>query len=225
VGKHDRHAVIDFLIGRLKHSRMLAKQRRGNDESGLDRFEAIPFQLTKLSELLAETPEALLAALRADFDSEDQHLFRFRGARIVKSALPELDARLEESLMKYVKMGSDDDVKFVIGILRTYEGSSAILGVCKEIIKAAPERSKTWGEVASTIESTGVVSGEYGMVDAYKRKLQLVSGWGSDEDERVRSFSGWFTEILLGLIEQQKQRADQRIALSKYQYGSDLEGG
>lgn len=223
IGKHDLHAVIDFLIGRLKHSRTLAKQKRETDESSQDRFEAIPFQLTKLNELLALAPEALLAALRVDFDSEDHYMFSYRGARIVKSAFPEYEVPLEEPLLQYVKTGNDHDIEFVIGILRAYEGSPAILGVCKEIIKAVPEHSRTWNEVASAIESTGVVGGEYGMVDAYNRKLQQVSCWVSDEDERVRSFAGWFTDALHSLIEQERQRADQRIALRKYQYGSDQE--
>ncbi|CDM46299.1 hypothetical protein ACET4R_22330 [Pseudomonas aeruginosa] len=223
IGKHDLHAVIDLLVGRLKHSRMLAKQKRESDESSQDRFEAIPFQLTKLNELLAQAPDALLTALRADFDSEDHHMFSYRGARIVKSALPEFETLLEESLLKYVKTGNDDDIGFVIGILRAYEGSSAILGVCKEIIKAAPEYSKTWNEVAAAIESTGVVGGEYGMVEAYSRKLQQVSSWESDENERVRSFAGWLKEALHSLIEQERQRADQRIALRKYQYGGEQE--
>lgn len=223
IGKHDLHAVIDFLVGRLKRSRMLAKQNRENDESSQDSFKAIPFQLTKLNELLAQAPDALLTALRADFDSEDHYMFSYRGARIVKSALPKFETLLEESLMKYVKTGNDDDFEFVIGILRAYEGSFAILGVCKEIIKAVPERSRTWNEVAAVIESTGVVGGEYGIVDAYNHKLQQVSCWVSDEDERVRNFAGWLKESLHSLIEQERQRADQRIALRKYQYGSDQE--
>lgn len=223
IGKHDLQAVIDFLVGRLKHSRMLAAQKRETDYSSQDRFEAIPFPLTKLNELLSQAPEALLAALRVDFDSEDRYMFSYRGVRTVTSAFPAFEKPLEKLLLQYVKTGSDDDIEFVIGILRAYEGSSAILGVCKEIIKAVPEHSRTWNEVASAIESTGVVAGEYGMAEAYNRKLQHLSDWMSDEDERIRSFAGWLTEALHSLIEHERQLADQRIALRKYQYGSDQE--
>lgn len=225
IGKHDLPAVIGFLVGRLKHSRKLAKQKRETDDGSQDKFEAIPFQLTKLNELLAQAPEALLAALRADFDSEDRYMFRYRGARIVKSTFPEFEAPLEESLLKYVKTDNDDDIEFVIGILNVYGGSAAILGVCKEIIKAVPERSRTWNDIASALESTGVVGGEYGVVDAYNSRVEQLSCWMSDEEERVRSFAGWLTEALHSLIEQERQRADQRIALRKYQYGSDQEEG
>lgn len=221
IGKHDLQALIDFLIGRLKHARVLAKRKHETDDGAQDRFEAIPFQLTKLNELLALAPEALLAAIRVDFDSEDRYMFSYRGARTVKSAFPEFTTTLEEPMLQYVKSGNDNDIEFVIGILRIYEGSPAILDVCKEIIKAVPEHSRTWNEVAAAIESTGVVGGEYGMVEAYKSKLQHVSCWMNEENERVRRFAGWLTEGLQSLIEQERERADRSIELRKYQYGSD----
>lgn len=221
IGKHDLHALIDFLIGRLKHARMLAKRKRETNDISQDRFEAIPFQLTKLNELLAQAPEALLNAIRADFDSEDRYMFSYRGARTVKSAFPELRTTLEELMLGYVKTGNDNDIEFVIGILRIYEGSPGILNVCREIIKAVPEHSRVWNEVAAAIESTGVVGGEYGMVEAYNRRLEQVSCWTNDENERVRSFAVWLTEGLQSVIEQERQRVDRSIELRKYQYGSD----
>lgn len=223
LGKHDVQAIIDFLVCRLRHARILAKQKRETDEGSQDRFEAIPFQLSKLSELLSQAPEALLAALRVDFDSEDRYMFSYRGARVIKSAFPEFETTLEESVLQYVKRGDDNDIEFVIGILRAYDGSPAILVVCKEIIKALPGHSANWKEVAVAIESTGVVSGEYGMVEAYKQKLQQMSCWLSDEDERVRSFAEWLTVGLQSLIEQETQRADRGIELRKYQYGGEPE--
>lgn len=219
IGKHDLQAVLDFLIRRLKHDRVLAKQKP--DDSGQDRFEPIPYQLTKLNELLAQAPEALLAALRDDFDAESRFMFSYRGARIVKSVFPAYEAPLEWLLLQYITTGNDDDLQFVIGILGAYEGSLEILGVCKEIIKAVPERSKIWNEVAAAIETTGVVRGEYGMAEAFQRKLQGISDWMSDEDERVRNFAEWLTEGLQSQIKHERQRVDQSIALRKYRYGVD----
>ena len=221
IGKHDLQAVLDFLFGRLKHDRVLAKQKREPDGSGQDRFEPIPYQLTKLNELLAQAPDALLAALRDDFDVESRSMFSYRGVRIVKSAFPTYGAPLERLLLQYIKTGNDDDIEFVIGILGAYEGSTAILEVCKEIIKAVPEHSKIWNEVAAAIETTSIVRGEYGIVEAFECKLQGISGWMSDEDERVRNFAEWLTEGLQGLIKHERQRADQSMALRKYRYGVD----
>lgn len=220
IGRHNPEALIDFLVGRLKHARVLAKRRRENNDNSQDRYEAIPFQFTKLNGLLAQVPEALLAAVRADFDAEDRYMFSYRGARTVKSAFPEFKA-LEMLMKGYIETGNDNDLEFVLGVLRIYEGSPAILNVCREIIKTVPEHSRVWNEVAAAIESTGVVGGEYGMVEAYKIRIEHLSSWMSDESERIRNFAAWLTEGLQSLVEQETQRVDRGIELRKYQYGSD----
>lgn len=225
IAQHDLQAVLNFLVGRLKYARMLDKQKQRADGSGLNRFEPIPYQLTKLNELLAQEPDALLAALRGEFDEEVRSMFSYRGVRLVKSAFPTFGEPLEGLLLRYVRTGIEDDIEFVIGVLRAYEGSTLMLEVCKAIIMTVPERSRIWNEVAAAIETTGVVAGEYGMVQEFERKQQAISGWANDEDERVRAFTQWLTESLQRLIEHEQQRADEGLALRKYRYGVGKDEG
>jgi hypothetical protein len=219
IGQHDLQGVVDFLVGRLKHARLLTKQERATDGGGSDVFEPIPYQLSKLSELLARAPGALVSAVRDDFDQEDRLIFSYRAAHLVKAAFPTFDEPLKGLLLNYVGTDSEDDIEFVIGVLRAYEGSPSILEVCKAIIKTTPERSRIWNEVAAVIESTGVVTGEYGMVQALEAKQQEVSGWMNDQDGRVQAFAQWLTEGLQPLIEHERRRADEGLALRKYHYG------
>ncbi|MFK3789187.1 hypothetical protein ACI2KO_02870 [Pseudomonas piscis] len=220
IGKRDLQAVRDFLIARLKRARLLAKEKGNDSDQG--RYESIPYHLTKLNKLLAQEPDALLATLRADYSAEICFMFAYRGARVVKSVFPEFSARLEGLLLPYVKAGNDDDLLFVIGILSTYGGSLEILGACKEIVKIVPERSKIWNELAAVIERTGVVGGEYGIAEALQRKLDAISGWMGDEDERIRAFAEWLTEGLQSHIKHERQRVDESIAVRKYRYGDDV---
>ena len=223
IGKHDIQALVDFVIARLAHDRTLAKQRDREDHEpgadGAEKFEAIPYQFTKLNKLFEKAPAALLSMLRSDFDDEVPWMFVYRGVRLVRSTFPDFGPELERLLLQYVATGRDDDVKFVVGILRAYEGAAAILGVCKAIVKSVPERSKMWNEVAAAIETTGVVSGEFGLADAYEHKLESVSAWSSDDDERVRNFSDWLSVGLTSLISQERQRAEQGLTLRKYRFG------
>jgi hypothetical protein len=219
IAKQDVHAVLDFLVGRLQHARALEKRTRQTGKNETDRFEAIPYQLHRLNEILARVPEALLAALRRDFDGESSAMFSYRGARIIKSAFPEFDDPLETLLLKYIESGDELDIEFVLGILRTYDGLPKIQNICKAIIKTVPERSKTWNEVAAAFESTGIVRGEYGLVEAYESKVLELSSWVNDDDERVRTFAEWLIGSLQSLIAQERQRTDQNLALRKYQYG------
>jgi hypothetical protein len=224
IGKHDLQAVVEFVIARLAHDRMLAKQRSQREREGMvnesEKFEAIPYQLTKLNKLFETAPEALLKVLRSDFDDEVRSLFVYRGVRLVRSTFPNYGPELERLLLEYVATGRENDMEFAIGILRAYDGSPAILHVCKAIIKAVPERSRLWNEVGAAIEATGVVSGEFGMAEAYERKLTSLEPWKTDEDERVRSFAEWLSDGLVNFIAQERQRAEQGLALRKYRYGS-----
>jgi len=228
IGRHDLQAVVEFVIARLAHDRMLAKQRRQQELEGKavesDKFEAIPYQLTKLNKLFEKAPEALLKVLRSDFDDEVRAMFVYRGVRLVRATFSNYGPELEKLLLEYVATGREDDMEFAIGILRAYEGSPAILPVCKAIVRAVPERSRLWNEVGAAIETTGVVSGEFGMVEAYERKLQSLEPWKADEDERVRSFAEWLSDGLVNFIAQERQRAEQGLALRKYRFGSGEAG-
>ncbi|CCF98288.1 hypothetical protein B7R77_12370 [Ralstonia solanacearum K60] len=225
IAQFDLHVVLSFLVGRLKHARALADKKREMDVGSSDQFEPIPYQLHKLGEAIAREPGMLLSALRGDFDEEVRFMFSYRGARLVKSAFPTFGAPLEGLLLQYVGTGGEDDIEFVVGILRAYDGSASILEVCKAIVKAVPERSGVWKEVAAAIETTGVVRGEYGLVQAYEQKLQAISAWKSDEDGRVQAFAQWLTEGLQGMIEHERQRAEEGLALRKYRYGAGKDEG
>lgn len=222
VAKHDLQAVLDFFVARLIRAKKLAEQRRAeSDVDDDERFEAIPYHLEPLSAALATAPDALLSTLRAAFGHGEDFGYSYPGARLVAAAFPVFDEPLSGALLKYVGTGSDDDTDFVISVLRAYDGAAPILEVCKAIIKAAPERSRLWSEVASAIEATGVVVGEFGLSQAYERKRQEIEPWLHDEDERVRAFAAWIGEDLRAQVEQERERAQQGTALRKYRYGVD----
>lgn len=222
VAKHDLQAVLDFFVARLLRAKKLAEQSGAeSDVDDDERFESIPYHLEPLSAALATAPDALLSTLRAAFGHGGDFIYSYPGARLVAAAFPVFGEPLSGALLKYVGTGSDDDTDFVISILRAYDGAAAILDVCKAIIKAAPERSRVWSEVAVAIEATGVVVGEFGLSQAYERKRQEIEPWLHDEDERVREFAAWIGEDLRAQVEQERERARQGTALRKYRYGFD----
>ena len=106
-------------------------------------------------------------------------------------------------------------------VVRAYGGGSPILLVCKAIIQVVPEESSTWNELAAAVESTGVVSGEYGIVQAFECKRDQISAWMDDKHLRVRAFAKWLIERLDQQIKEERKRADEGLALRKYRYGVD----
>lgn len=220
IGAKEPQALLQYLMARVR--RELDPQSRADDTHSDDgnRFEAIPYSLHALDKLFTSTPDMLLQAVRSEFRLENASLFSFLGGtRLIKATFPEFGQPLQDELLRLIRTGRPGDVEFVTACLRAYEGSVHIHGVCKEIIKSVPEQSGIWNDVAAAIESTGVVSGEYGMVQAYEAKRDQIAVWKSDENPRVRAFAAWLTENLERMIAAERQRAEEGLALRKHRYG------
>jgi hypothetical protein len=121
--------------------------------------------------------------------------------------------------MELVKRGGEADLTFVLAVLRNYEGLPAIQSVCKEIIKVIPADSGLWSDVAIALESTGVVTGEFGMAEAYERKIGEIRGWLVDADEKVRDFAKGYVQDLQAMSSARRKRAEEQIELGKFKYG------
>ena len=222
IGEQDVDAILGFLSDRLKAETAYRAQQRAGSRSILDdKFEAIPYHLHGLNKLLEQHPEALLALLRQSFDSDEARaMFPYSGgARLVKAVFPNFEHQLQALMLKMVEGGDTREIEFASAVVRSYGGGAPILDVCKAIIKAVPEQSSAWRELAAAIETTGVVSGEYGMVHAFEGKRDELTVWKTDENAHVRAFAEWLTEQLERMIAFERQRADEDLALRKYKYG------
>lgn len=220
IGQTDPQAVLAFLMDRVRAERDRERRQNVDVDFDEDRFEAIPYNLHTLDKLLSPMPGELLRAVRVQFTADEAGMFPYyAGARLIKAVFPAFDSALQAELLSFSKTGHPTDIDFVIGVVRTYGGAVPILDVCKEIIKVVPERSSAWNEVAAALESTGVVTGEYGFEDAYETKREEIAAWKNDEHPRVQSFAIWLTESLDLMIVSERQRAAAGMALRKHRYG------
>jgi len=207
-------SIVDFFCQRI------ADDSQGREYAGADAFEAIPFGLDKLQEPLSKIPESAVRRVYEQYKA-DTELLEFRGARLLTNIFPNFSEGFEAALLRLVKEGGETERRFVVGIMRAYQGQPFIHRVCKEIVKAVPEDSPIVNEVAIALETTGVVSGVFGMTEAYERKKQEVLEWLTDPDERVREFAKRYIEDLDKLREVERKRAEEGIALRKHSYGED----
>jgi beta-lactamase class D len=74
--------------------------------------------------------------------------------------------------------------------------------------------------VAAALESTGVVTGEYDIVQAYEAKRAEIAAWKNDDSPRVQAFAVWLIESLDQMIVSERQRAVTGISLRKHRYGA-----
>ncbi|MCY1305467.1 hypothetical protein D9M70_552740 [compost metagenome] len=118
-----------------------------------------------------------------------------------------------------IREGGDAELEFAAGVLRAYSGEMVIHPVARELIKRLPPGSPLVTEVEIALQSTGVVSGEYGMADAYERKRLEVLDWLQDPNDCIRAFAVKYISDLEAMRDSERARAEESIVLRKFNYG------
>ena len=201
--------MIDFFGDRL---------RRDRNEAPDSLFEAIPFSFHELDSILCKHPDLVIELSRKLFD-EDDYLFEFRGGRLIRIAFPDFTDELEVALIDQATNGGDAGVDFVLHILRNYEGDVFLHDVVKNVICVLNEDDKRLGLLEMALDSTGVVSGEFGMRDAYLRKKEEVAPWLTADNEKLRLFAERYSRTLDRQIAAEHRRAQEDIEMRKREYG------
>lgn len=181
----------------------------------LERYKAIPFQIHSLSNQLLEIPDELVRMAR-DWYTQSSQLFTFKGAKLLANIFSSFPETFQDELISLVKTKNLDDIDFVLSILSNYEGETFLHRICREIIIALPEDEKSrLNKVEIVLNSTGVVRGEFGFVEAYKSKKKEIAPWLNDKDPVIRVFTKRYIANLDRQIASYHQRARQDIELRK----------
>jgi len=213
IAKHHPKKIIDFFGERLK-------QR--DDDDVVDHYEAVPFSLTTLLPHLAASGEYLLARCRA-WHREKPELFEYRGGRLLSVVFPEFTPELESHLKKMLATDGAGAAQFVVDVLAGYPGSPATHELYKLIVDALSNEDQVLGSVEVALISTGVVMGEFGMVEAYQRKKNEFQSWLTDSRPRVKAYAEVHDRMLDRMIAAEQRRSEEDLEDRKREYGDDTE--
>ncbi len=205
--------VVDFFGSRLEVESKPAVGRK-------DRYKDIPFRFYRLHEQLAKTPEYLVEKARSWF-KKDMLLFQYRGGQLLSNVFPNFPPEFVRILQSLIEGKDRTDLEFVVKILRNYEGKAFIYDLCKEIVAFVPPKDTLLNEIEAALDSTGVVTGEFGFVDAYKRKKTELEPWLGDPRESVQSFARSRVLSLDRRIAAEQRRSEEDLEMQKREYGDD----
>lgn len=203
--------VIEFFHNRVAHRLKEGKETR---------YDAVPYSLYELKDILSKNPEKIIPGLLKWFTEKDW-LYRWEGSLLIQEIFSSLNSQLEEALLTMIKSGDKTKADAVISILRAYKGEPFIHKICKEFIKKYLKSPNTKyykdyrTEMFIILSETGVVSGEYGMRDAYKQKKQEIQSWKSERSKAIQLFVKEYEDSLDKQIAYQQKRADEDIELMK----------
>lgn len=188
--------------------------------SNFGAYEELPFQLHALQEPLSKDASTAVRRVLECY-RRDPVLFEYRGGQLLQIIFPQFSESFQSALVKLVRDGGDAEYGFVAGVLRAYSGEPFLYPVAKELISRLGPGSSLASVIAVALQSTGVVTGEYGFAEAYERKQLEMRGWLEDADERVRVFATHHIAELERMREAEKARADELIVLRKFEDGEE----
>jgi hypothetical protein len=191
------------------------KGRLDRDEkiSRSEQYDAIPYRFNNdLQKPLARDAAAAVDMARSWYSADDA-LFQFHGGKVLHNVFPAFSPELEGKLISVVQEGTDDAIEFVLKVLRAYQGQQFLHGVCRELVDHLPADDKRLSEVEVILESTSVVAGQFGFVEAYLQKKDQVSPLLEDSRPKIRAFAERYRRSLDRAIaaEQRRSEADYEL--------------
>lgn len=201
VAREHVQAVIDFIGRRFLHER----------ETGDFRYEDLPHALHYLRAPLAAAPVEIVAAARRWFDA-DPSFSQFRGGRLIAQLFPNLEHPLYPLLYSQIEE-SREGIDFVLSVLRAFEGEKFLHPLLRAIVGFLPAEDELLRIVDIVIDSSGVLVGEYGSVEAQEARKALVAEWETDDNDAVRAFAARFVKAADNQLAMERRRADRSVAL------------
>jgi hypothetical protein len=201
VGERYPKLVLDFFSSRIRRDRTQTSSR----------FDPIPFHGHDLPQFLSRHSDLLLTAIRGWYE-EDPRFHEYRGGRLFKHAFPQLTEEVSDKLIELAREGSETDFKFVLKTLAPFEGDEAIYPICMEVVERLEPGAKLLTRVSQVLGETGVLIGEFGHVDAYRQRRDLINRWRDDARPRVQAFARARARELEQSMAWEQRRAERDVA-------------
>lgn len=192
--------VLNFFEARIK---------RGRDKSGW-RFDPVPFRIHDLQQPLALQPQLLLDTVRRWYDLAP-NLHQFRGGRLIHNVFPTLPDAISDPLRALVRSGRRDDLAFVLATLQTYDGSEEIYPLCMDVVDRLEPGDEMLRQVSAVLGETGVVTGEFGHVEAEGEQRSRLAGYLEDPRPNVRAFAEDARRHALQSMAWEQRQAEQYL--------------
>jgi hypothetical protein len=193
-------------------------QREKTDDG--DKYDAVPFRFHGLEKALSQNAAMAIQKGRGWYAKDSRLLFQFRGGRVVSNAFPICTTEFADALTRLVETGDSNDADFVLAVLQNYLGEPSTHKVLKAVIARYPEDEGKKSRVGGALDNTGVVHGEFGFVEAYREKKNLLQGWLNDERAAVRQYAEDRIRYLDNRIASETRSAENDVAMRRLEFGS-----
>jgi len=211
LGRDNLQYILDIFVSRIRHEE---EKKKSEVFDITDRYDAVPYQMnTDLTEFISkhdDLPEQALSLLGkmtkkwSLYNWDVTHLFERIGApgfsTIVNLA---------------IERGGPKNLLIAAYCLSTT--SHADITICMKVISKT-DNKRTIGLIDQAILSTGVVSGEYGLANAYQSKADALKPFMQKRNVRVKRYATKTVTSLESMAKRQKSEADREAEERKLRF-------
>ena len=138
-------------------------------------------------------------------------------------AFPNCPPELSDKLIALIAADGEASLDFVSDILSHYDGSVATHPVCQAMVECLSENNERLHSVRALLQGTGLLRGDFGMVEAYQRKVAEIKPWQSDTRPKVRSFAQSYANSMQQSIAAAQSQSEQDVAMRRLEWDEDLD--
>ncbi|AOH85770.1 hypothetical protein AWL63_19270 [Sphingomonas panacis] len=192
--------------------------RRAAARSDPIRYEVIPSDLHELGTVLAENPRQLLAAT-SEWYRTDPRFHEYRGGQLFRNVFPNLAEEASGPLREIVARGDRDDLAFVLDTLAAYQGAEPIFVICMDVVDRLDAGDDLLGRVSRVLGERGILTGDYGSVEADRAEHAQLAAWLDDPRAKVKAFAKEERRRITQSMAQEQRRATGEIEHMKEDWG------
>jgi len=210
ISNNDLKLILDVFMGRIqkddtkKNIKVKLKVRD---------YEAIPYHFNPdLKEFIAKHPdykknmEKWIENMKTEWTIYGYNVSRF---------LHSIGGSLDEIIMFIIKKGDDASLMRAVRALHSLGGAD--LNLCMEIVKRT-DNDKILNQIGSILYATGVVSGEYGIAEAFERRIEELKEYKNDKSSRVKKFVTKMIKSFGDSAKKERERTDEEKMLRKIEF-------
>lgn len=204
--------IINFF-----YKRVLIKSKR--DKNIEDRYDAVPFDLHEISTPLKQHEAIIIPMLLAWYNkgnSNNRWLFKWEASHLFEIIFSGFSPVLEQALVDMINNDQKRALKVVFSVLSKYKGQDFLWGVIRAVVEkytSDKRYKKIEGILFGYLSQTGVVTGEYGFVNALQNKKHQIQQFNNDSSQAVKVFVRDFEQYLDQNMDYERKRADEEIKL------------
>lgn len=213
LGKNDLNLILDVFVARIRSEEKKKKDQHVLDNIG-DRYDAVPYNINpELAEFVGKHPDLPDKALEmlgkmtkqwSLYNWDVTHFFERIGS-------PGFMSIVELA----IKKGGERNILNAAHCLSTT--NNADIDTCMQVIGKSGNK-RVAGLIDQAILSTGMVSGHYGLADAYQAKADALKPYTRSRNQRIKDYAKKTVDSLEKTATRARRDADEEIAARKLRF-------